>query len=709
MQRAVTAAGMLSSGMAGGSAGQCHRSERQQAGQRFGRPYRVEKVGQRARKKLVMNIRGRLYVTVPCLILCFAIACSAQTTIDTDTQRNGMHSCPVGQFVMGAQIANNVLICAPLAGNFAAEIVDAHTQDQGMHACPPGMAMTGIHAGKNLLACVPLTITQGSRFSDLNTQQMGMHACPGASPAAGIQVAKNLLLCVGDLSLTVDHGTQRNGMHSCPVGQFVMGVQAAQNLLLCAPLAGNFAAEIVDAHTQEQGMHACPPGMAMTGLHAGKNLLACAPATNPQGSRSVDSKTQIMQMHACPGDTPAAGIQIAKNQLLCADLQPISGTIRPRYVVLTVIYAPPGTNGGKSSSSVDYGTSSGTGVNTSLSSSFKSGFSISASVGDENKGTGATAGFSFSKNTTDTSSIDIRKTQGYDISISGPSADGINHDEDLIYLCLNPALTFKVDPANRVSWDMGFDGPQMLVQYLRVAQLKNPSLIPPGLQQELNKAGITAADFQTILGLDPFASGGTEIDPNRFLPTTQSFPYIPPLNASDPVAQQKYNQSNAVMVVNTHNVQLSYGVSVSGGFDLVVAHLKTSGELDWTYSSQTMNTTQSGQTATVTVGGPAFGYTGPTDVLVYWDTVFDSFVFVFAQGEPNASGLITDKSGKPVVHTPVTLAAGAHTLSTYTDNKGEFRFYNSPAGDGTLAALGEHFPLKVGPGSSKQVVRLTQH
>jgi hypothetical protein len=33
--------------------------------------------------------------------------------------------------------------------------------------------------------------------------------------------------------------------------------------------------------------------------------------------------------------------------------------------------------------------------------------------------------------------------------------------------------------------------------------------------------------------------------------------------------------------------------------------------------------------ASVAVGGPAYGYTGPTNVLVYWDTIYSSFMFAF--------------------------------------------------------------------------------
>ena len=50
--------------------------------------------------------------------------------------------------------------------------------------------------------------------------------------------------------------------------------------------------------------------------------------------------------------------------------------------------------------------------------------------------------------------------------------------------------------------------------------------------------------------------------------------------------------------------------------------------LEWTNTSE--QTLESKQSATVTVGGPGFDYSGPTSVLVYWDTVYNSFMFAFA-------------------------------------------------------------------------------
>ncbi len=65
--------------------------------------------------------------------------------------------------------------------------------------------------------------------------------------------------------------------------------------------------------------------------------------------------------------------------------QPVTGTARPKYMVLTVIYSPPGTTpstgggSGEPSSSVIYGKGSSTGTTSTISSSFQKGIDIKAS------------------------------------------------------------------------------------------------------------------------------------------------------------------------------------------------------------------------------------------------------------------------------------------------------------------------------------------
>jgi hypothetical protein len=97
------------------------------------------------------------------------------------------------------------------------------------------------------------------------------------------------------------------------------------------------------------------------------------------------------------------------------------------------------------------------------------------------------------------------------------------------------------------------------------------------------------------------------------------FPYLPPLTESDPVPTATYAQQNVVTNTSTHTVQTQHGVnvSVSAGIKTpFTASLKVTGSLQWTNTGSVAATTASSQTASMTVGGPAFGYKGPTNVLV---------------------------------------------------------------------------------------------
>ena len=263
-----------------------------------------------------------------------AIDVGAQT-IDRGTQRNGMHSCPTGQFVVGVHVDKNWLQCSGEFGSYSPsdEIIDRTTirrrrnQVQGMHTCPVGMAMTGLHVTEERLACAPVS-RSFPRFVDIGTQRSGMHICAEGSPVSGIHVNRNLFLCgtSGGFNAAefVDAGTQSDDMHSCPNGRFVVGVHTDKNLLLCSSDFGNNGdPQIVRFRRGESGgsqpnsMLACPEGMAMTGLHVDNKLLACARVAPPPISRVVDARTQRSGMHACKQGSPVSGIDVRNNLLLC--------------------------------------------------------------------------------------------------------------------------------------------------------------------------------------------------------------------------------------------------------------------------------------------------------------------------------------------------------------------------------------------------------
>ncbi len=148
-----------------------------------------------------------------------------------------------------------------------------------------------------------------------------------------------------------------------------------------------------------------------------------------------------------------------------------------------------------------------------------------------------------------------------------------------------------------------------------------------------------------------------------------------------------YNQTNTVTNTVTHEVTHTYGVSA--GFDLSVAGigLKADSSLEWTDTQTSVSVNASTQSATVSVGGPAFGYTGPVDVLVYWDTIYNSFMFAFQAVAASLSGISKNSRGQPVAHQEVEVAAGGHTFTTFTDAKGQYRFYGAPAGAAVSAVL----------------------
>jgi hypothetical protein len=122
--------------------------------------------------------------------------------------------------------------------------------------------------------------------------------------------------------------------------------------------------------------------------------------------------------------SPAKGWGIGFNGTWIAVGPPnLPGTVTPSYLVLTIVYAPPGTNnGGGSKSNVEYAAGSTTGTTTTASQSFKFGNTVSAegSGGVAGNTTGGGVSFSFSRSITDTQSLDIKKTINSKIDVPGP-------------------------------------------------------------------------------------------------------------------------------------------------------------------------------------------------------------------------------------------------------------------------------------------------
>jgi hypothetical protein len=392
-----------------------------------------------------------------------------------------------------------------------------------------------------------------------------------------------------------------------------------------------------------------------------------------------------------PVNIPISGTWVAVGASL------FKGSTVAKYLVLTVIYAPPGANGGRGASSVSYGSGVTSGTTTSASQSFQSsiGTSVTAKGGFLGSGGEGSLSFDFTNKATDTQSLEIKQSTTSTITRPGPSQDGIDHNQDVIYLLLKPTISLSLS-SSAAAWTFG-DNSQSPIQYVFVGELNGSFPWRPGVQQQLNAAGVTAADYPIILANDPLANGGTPtLDPARFRPANTMFPYEPPATQNDPVISINTTISNSSTSTTGSAIQNTYkvGMSISGDaglLDMAKLTLKDTLSWEWTNTSSTSTSSGSTQTASLTIGGPAYGYTGVTEVAVYTDTLFNTFAFALVPPshlEVAVQGTLKATDGAPSAKSEVVLTENGVKHRTFTNAKGEYIFFGHLTGPATVEAKG---------------------
>jgi Domain of unknown function (DUF5050) len=378
------------------------------------------------------------------------------------------------------------------------------------------------------------------------------------------------------------------------------------------------------------------------------------------------------------------------NNALWRDLVPASALRteagQPAYYILTAVYSPPGTTGGDSGSYVEYASGSSTGTITSTSESFKAQTKVGASGG------GIGVNYSASRTDTDASALKITKSESYTFRMPGPAVDGINHDYDLFELLLNPLVTAQEYPQDVVLWNMGVHGSKgAAILEVYVGWLNGHMEMPKGTKAALDARGLTQKDYDQILSANPFAAGSGTIDPNRFIANGQQFPYSPPPTPEDKPTERTRECYSGQEQTSSHKVTTQYTVDM----EVNISFLKNSSKFTWTSENTTEKSDASSQRASVRVGGPSYGYEGPVQIVVYWDTVYRSFMFALPTTPPSYTGILRDESGQPVAYQPVTLTVGGKVFSTFTDGLGEYRFYGTPSGQGTIDAGRQQIAVEV--------------
>jgi hypothetical protein len=337
--------------------------------------------------------------------------------------------------------------------------------------------------------------------------------------------------------------------------------------------------------------------------------------------------------------------------------------LKPKYQVMGVYYAPPGSLSG--SSLATYGSSYMMGTSTNFSSTLTGG--DTAKTGGSFKLSDYFA-FTASTSSTDTytntytNTYTLNSTVAESYNVYGASLDGVDHDNDLIWIWLNPVIALfatSTTPSQNIQIGIYNDGRdpasetgQKDVIILSVSQLKqlaagDTSIITSeGLQSLLRSwdsswasgAGspaLTTADYNDILKADPFVAQPT-LNPA----TSSRFNSVSTVIYYDTTTTKQSTQYTATgqtvsmqgqTAEDDHSgeaiIESTLGYVVNGlGFGL---NGMTTGTYTYKNVWTLQNTQTSTQNASFTIFSPLVsdGYNGPHTILVFTDNVYGTFAF----------------------------------------------------------------------------------
>lgn len=339
------------------------------------------------------------------------------------------------------------------------------------------------------------------------------------------------------------------------------------------------------------------------------------------------------------------------------------GYLNPKYVVVGVIYAPPG-----SKSSVNYTKSTLVSNTSSISQTFSNSVTKSISVTTP----GGIFGFLGGSRTNTQSSTVTQQSQNSSsvtatfatsqgITVPGPASDyvGVDHDYDIIEVWINPVMLFSViysgtSTVSVIQWD-GYGSSSLdTVAPVDIVQIPvgclngdfSPTIsscsAPLGAFQRTWAAsenwpsgqgpGLTSADLNNILAADPFGNCTPTLPVGASacpVPTSQftippqfniafingvstDFQYTQPLPGGQPTTTTySLTTTNSATQgqgsTNTYSQTFGFEDSFTGTSFLsgISAKVSQSRTLMWTYQQNDQITSTSTSSATAIITGPA--------------------------------------------------------------------------------------------------------
>lgn len=288
--------------------------------------------------------------------------------------------------------------------------------------------------------------------------------------------------------------------------------------------------------------------------------------------------------------------------------------------------------------------------------SFKSTVTTNSSMSVDNiLKIGSNASDSFTISSSDSQSITLTKTVTDDEKLMG-NLNGIDHDQDHILIMLNPAITIQT-VVGQTFRSLGVAGDSEEIAPLTVYDLKHPDLAPQPIQQLFAAHGFSANDFKQILNQDPFAIGIGSIDKNRFSRTSKTIMYLPPDNTcgggpcSCLVFTETIKNDIQTEVSQTFQAQYTVDYKIATGAGYKGSSLGLTSDNSATISNSVTITHSHGNTdsASYTVNCPSFNYNGDTELEVYWDAMYGSYMFNLESTAAKMTMQKHEEPGPPII------------------------------------------------------------
>lgn len=340
-----------------------------------------------------------------------------------------------------------------------------------------------------------------------------------------------------------------------------------------------------------------------------------------------------------------------------------SGWVRPKYLVVGLTYAPPGSH-----STVVYSNGFMNGTAQTNTQNFIStvttkevdtlGFGIKGVVSGSAIDTESST---YTQEQDLSNSLTISETSATGLTVPGPASStlGVDHDYDTIYVWLNPEVFMEafnsVVVTNGYGWDArdsitGVDVVQLTVGQLEGTQpITDPSYVTRLARTwDTSLGALNATDYADILRADPFVTNPS-FNPNTDTtgryelpqsgspaqPTDLIFNYIPVPPGGQATGQtytSSYTSTSALGATakDTHTTSYTFDTKAGVSFFAIV-EAEFSEEDTYTYTNQWSNTITSGttQSGNFTIYPPLASddYMGPTAIQVWKDNVYGTFMF----------------------------------------------------------------------------------